>query len=507
MTLRPLIAGLPSHAAKHFGDEIAVRIGDSSISFSAVDDQSARLAAGLQALGLKRGDRVVLYLPNGVAWVVAYYALARMGAVVAPANFLITPDEVAFIASDCGAVCAITSPERRAAVEERLAAQGAGVSAILCPGDNPEAPFEVVSAEPIDDPDLSPDALFTIGYTSGTTGRPKGAMLTQSCVFMSTAATATMHLRSRGEVVVSALPLPHVYGNVVMNAAFLVGMTLVSAERFDAGEALALIEKHRATLFEGVPTMYYYMLDHPKLETTDLSALTRCTVGGQTMPLASLRAVEAAFGCPVLELWGMTEVAGPAISHSPYLRGPLGSIGIALPSMEARIVPADGPSSRPAPAGEPGELAVRGPLVMAGYFGKEAATAEVLDADGWLRTGDIAIQDEAGFFTIVDRKKDMIITAGYNIYPAELEAVIATHPAVAISAIGSVVDAAKGELAKAFIVLKPGSQLDTAEIAEYCRARLASYKVPRQFAFVSELPRTSTGKIMRRALRESVDAS
>jgi long-chain acyl-CoA synthetase len=332
-------------------------------------------------------------------------------------------------------------------------------------------------------------------------------MLTHRCVFTSTAATATIHLRTRGEVVVSAMPLPHVYGNVVMNAAFLVGMTLVSAERFDAGDALALIEAHSATMFEGVPTMYYYMLDHPNLKTTELSTLRRCTVGGQTMPLASILAVEEALGCPLLELWGMTEVAGPAISHSPYLRGPRGSIGMPIPSMEAKVVAADGHSSQPLAVGEAGELAVRGPLVMTGYFGNPAATAEVLDAEGWLRTGDIATVDEAGCFTIVDRKKDMIITAGYKVYPAELEAVIATHPAVAMVAVGSVRDALKGELAKAFIVLRPDAQLSEAEAAEYCRARLAAYKVPRQFAFVAELPRTSTGKIMRRALREGADAT
>ncbi len=298
----------------------------------------------------------------------------------------------------------------------------------------------------------------------------------------------------------TALPFPHVYGNVVMNAAFLVGMRLVVLERFDAVAALQAIQRHRATLFEGVPTMYYYLLSTPNLADFDLSSVSRCTVGGQTMPTASIAAVERLFGCPLLELWGMTEVAGPATSHSPYAPGRPGSIGQAFPGMQAKIVDLNDPR-RELPVGEPGELMVRGPLVMRGYYRDEEATRAALTADGWLHTGDIAYQDQDRYLFVVDRKKDLIITAGYNVYPAELERVIAMLPAVAMVAVASISDLVKGELAKAFVVLHPGAEMAEEDLLSHCRDHLAAYKVPRLVQFVDDLPKTSTGKILRRELR------
>ncbi|HEY0178562.1 MAG TPA: AMP-binding protein, partial [Dokdonella sp.] len=342
---------------------------------------------------------------------------------------------------------------------------------------------------------------FTIGYTSGTTGRPKGAMLTHRCVFSSLSGTATVHVRHDGDVVLSSLPFPHVYGNIVMNAMFLAGTRLVATPKFDAAEAFALIASERVTLFEGVPTMYYQMLAHPGLDAADLSSLDRCTVGGQTMPVANIEAVMRRFGCPLLELWGMTEVAGPAITHSPYAVPRPGSIGLPLPGMQVRIAALDD-ASRDVPPGEAGELLVRGPLVMAGYYGNPAATAQALDANGWLATGDVARVDADGYVFVVDRKKDMIITAGYNVYPAELEQVIATHPDVVMSAVAGFPDEEKGEIAVAFVVRRDGAALDEAALIAHCRRHLAAYKVPRAVRFVDTLPRTSTGKLMRRALAE-----
>ncbi len=279
-------------------------------------------------------------------------------------------------------------------------------------------------------------------------------------------------------------------------------MTLVAMERFEAAAAIGLIERHGATLFEGVPTMYYYMLGEPALKAADLSSLKRCTVGGQTMPTSTIEAVQAALGCPLLELWGMTEVAGPAVSHSPYLPARPGSIGLPFPGMEVRVADLDD-SGVDAPAGGAGELLIRGPLVMDGYYNNPAATREALAAGGWLRTGDVVRREPDGYLYVLDRKKDMIITAGYNIYPAELEQVIAAHPAVAMVAVAAIPDDAKGELAKAFVVPKPGASIDIADLLAHCRASLASYKVPRFIEIVADLPKTSTGKVMRRALREA----
>lgn len=503
--MRELISHLPVRAAARFGGDPALTLAAGrTLDFATIEDRVARCAGGLAARGLARGERVVLHLPNGWEWIVAYYAIARLGAVVVPANILLSPSEVAFLATDAQAFAVIAPAERLAAVRE--AAGDIPFLAIPLEGEGDDGYRALLSGRPLPPVDQDPDELFTIGYTSGTTGRPKGAMLSHRNVFASTAMTATIHVRRRGESVLTALPFPHVYGNVVMNAAFLAGMRLVVMERFDPGTALRLIGAERITLFEGVPTMYYQMLTDAGMDRADLSSLERCTVGGQTMPVASIEEVERRFGCPLLELWGMTEVAGPATSHSPYWPAHHGSIGLPFPGMEVRIADLDRPD-REAPAGTAGELRIRGPLVMRGYWRNPAASAEVLDAGGWLATGDVAERDEQGYLRIVDRRKDMIITAGYNVYPAELEQVLARHPAVAMAAVASVPDAEKGELAKAYIVLRPGATADATAIEAHCRQYLAAYKVPRLYAFVTDLPKTSTGKILRRALREALPAT
>ncbi|MCA8893919.1 MAG: AMP-binding protein, partial [Amphiplicatus sp.] len=334
-----------------------------------------------------------------------------------------------------------------------------------------------------------------------TTGHPKGAMLSHRAVLMNAAMTALTHGRTKDDVTVSALPLSHVYGNIVMHSTFLSGGALSLHRRFDTAAILEDIAVKRATMLEGVPTMYHYLLADPAIERTDTSSLRRCTVGGQGMPVNKMEEVQEKLGCRLLELWGMTEIAGLGSTH-PMLAPPrLGSIGAPLPFTEMAVRSLDNPSLE-APRGEIGELVVRGPTVMMGYLGKEEATAEVLEPDGWLKTGDLAKRDEDGFFQIVDRKKDMILTAGFNIYPAEIERVISEHPAVAIVAVAGVPDEAKGELAKAYIVLKAGASANAEEIDAHCRAHLAAYKRPRLFQFVADLPKTSSGKVMRRRLRE-----
>ncbi len=498
-----VIGSLTQRGASKFGERIAVVAGPDCLTFAEVDRRASAFAGGLQALGIGAGDRVVLHLQNGWHWIVAYYAIARLGAVVVPANILLSADEVAYMTSDSLASAIISTGERCAMVFARLA--GVSSPRLVATGEvgnNMVDYDEVLRGEPAPVLPRDPSDLCSIGYTSGTTGPPKGAMLSNRAIYMSAALTATIHVRQEGEVVVSALPLPHVYGNIVMHCAFLCGMTLVAMERFDAAEAVDLIVRSKATLFEGVPTMYYYMLNAPNLRTADLSTLRRCTVGGQTMPTSAIEAVEGAFGCPLLELWGMTEVAGPAISHSPYTPSRHGSIGLPFPGMEVRVADLDD-GAKDVIEGEPGELLIRGPLVMDGYFNNPGATRDALAPGRWLRTGDVVRRDQDGYLYVLDRKKDMIITAGYNIYPAELEQIIARHPAVAMVAVASIPDEAKGELAKAFVVLKPGASADAPELLAHCRSSLASYKVPRFIEFVKDLPKTSTGKIMRRALREA----
>ena len=494
--MRSLISDLAQHAAKRWPDKRAIAFpGSRELSFAEIDQLAGRFAGGLAARGVGLGDRVVLYLPNSWQWLVAYHAIARLGAVVVPANILLSPAEVLYLTENSGARAVILPAERRQAAG--TAAEAIVVDGQVGPG---EQSFDaLLEGEWLAPCDLTPDTLFTIGYTSGTTGKPKGAMLTHGNIFASVAHTATIHVRHGGDRIYSALPLPHVYGNVVMNGCFLTGAWLHAPARFDAATALDTIASERITLFEGVPTMYYQMLASPALAGADLSSLTRCTVGGQTMPLAKLDAVAERFGCPVLELWGMTEVGGPATSHSPYWPAKHGSIGLPLHSVEVRVADLDGQGE--APRGTAGELMIRGALVTSGYWNNEAATQNAFN-DGWFATGDIASQDEDGYLYIVDRKKDMILTAGYNVYPAELEQAIAMHPAVAMVAVAGFPDEEKGEIAKAFVVLHDMAAIDEAALLAHCRQHLAAYKVPRAILFVDDLPKTGTGKIMRRALAD-----
>jgi long-chain acyl-CoA synthetase len=285
-----------------------------------------------------------------------------------------------------------------------------------------------------------------------------------------------------------------------MNASVLSGATLVLFPSFDADAILDAVTRHGATMFEGVPTMYHYLLQRPARDKVHLSSLRLCTVGGQTMPATTMRDVEERMGCPLIELWGMTEIAGLGTTH-PYT-GPYrhGSIGVALPFVETRIADADDPD-RELAADQVGELLVRGPIVMMGYYERPEATRETITQDGWLRSGDLARRDADGFIHIIDRKKDVIVTAGYNIYPAELERAIAAHPAVAMVAVVGIPDPVKGEVPQAHIVVKAGRTLSAEEVVAHCRVELAAYKIPRSVRFVEDLPKTSTGKILRRALR------
>ena len=321
---------------------------------------------------------------------------------------------------------------------------------------------------------VDPASPSTIGYTSGTTGHPKGAMQSHRAVILNALSICIMHGRRAEDIGVLALPLPHVYGMIVMNGAFLTGNKVVLHRRFDPARTLHDIEAHRATTFDGVPTMWMFLLNAPELATTDLSSMRLGSVGGQTTPVATLEAIERTFGIEMQEVWGMTEIAGIGSSNiAGGLRKP-GSAGVAVPHCEFRIAdPED--ASRTLPRGETGELMFRGPLVMLGYWGNEAKTHEAIEPDGWMHTSDLGSMDEDGSIYIVDRLKDLIITCGFNVYPAEIERVLANHPSVALAAVGRKPDPLKGEIAKAYVILRQGSKPDVEALMAHCRANLAAY--------------------------------
>jgi long-chain acyl-CoA synthetase len=499
---------LPRIAAARHGAKLALVCDDRRMTFVEIDELSARLARGLRQAGLRAGDRVTLCGPNSWRWLIAYYGIARAGAIVNQVNALLTVTELAYIVRNCRAQGLICSGETMEAWS-KLEPSALAVRAVLDERGSTYAPsldalVDSAMERPTDFDCAAPDDVSTICYTSGTTGYPKGAMLTHRAVVTNAAMTAQMHGRTESDITLAALPCSHVYGNVAMNASVLTGGTLVLQPRFDTEAFLARLQEERATIIDGVPTMYLYMLSHPALATTDLSSLRCATVGGQSMPEAKMREVQERFGCPLIELWGMTEIAGLGATHPHLGHITYGSIGVPLPYTELRVAALDDYSQTLAD-GQIGELMARGMTRMVGYYEDEAATSETIDRDGWLHTGDLARRDEHGRFCIVDRKKDMILTAGYNIYPAELERVIAAHPAVAMVAVGRVKDSVKGELAKAYIVQRPGAALTYSEVMEFCRDRLAAYKVPRLVQFVADLPRTSTGKTLRRELHRLDD--
>ena len=500
------VGALLADSALRYPDKVALVVDERHYTYGELDRFSSQLAARLEGLGLARGDRISLYGPNSPEWVIAYYAVMKMGGVANPLNLMLTPQEAAYAMNDCGAravlgaadkILALAPMVESTCLAHRIAwgdtvPQGVLAFDALVQGESPESGRYPVSGISLDDP-------CTVGYTSGTTGHPKGALLTHRAIVLNVEMTALMHVRTAADTMVSALPCSHVYGNVAMQSLLAHGGTVVLHRTFDASAVLDSIERHQATMLEGVPTMYLYLLNHPDLGARDLSSLTRCTVGGQTMPESKMRAVEEAFGCPLIELWGMTELGGLGTTHGFYGPRKLGSIGIALPHVHLRIADSQDPQ-RELLAGEVGELQVRGPITMREYVGKPEASAQTLLPGGWVRTGDLARVDEGGFVFVVDRLKDLIITAGFNIYPAELERAIAEHPGVAMVAVGPMRDEIKGELAKAYVVAKHGAALDLADLERHCRERLAAYKVPRAFQVVPDLPKTSSGKVLRREL-------
>ncbi|MBS35673.1 MAG: acyl-CoA synthase [Thiotrichales bacterium] len=490
-------------AEQKFGDKAALVHEGCSFSYRELNARIEAVAGGLAELGLGRGDVITLYAANSWEWVVSYYAIARLGAINNPVNTMLTPDEIEYVVQDCSARAIMVSPEKMSAalalkdrtdVEVLVSFGDDEVSGAVCFS----SLLESNTTAP-DPGDIDPDSLSTICYTSGTTGHPKGAMQSHRAVILNGAMTAQMQSRGEKDLVVSSLPCPHVYGNLLMNIMMMHGMQLVLHKTFDADAIMADIGKYKATVCDGVPTMYMFMMNSPVFQDADLSSLTRCYVGGQTMPIATMQAVERGFGAPLIELWGMTELAGNGATHPLYGPNKHGSIGCSMPYTELRIAAAED-ATVTLPRGEVGELMVRGPTVMMGYFGDEQKTRDTIEPDGWLHTGDLGSMDEDGCVYIVDRKKDMILTSGYNVYPAEIERVLAAHPAVALAAVGKQADELKGEIAKAYIVLKEGKSGDADDIMAFCREKLAAYKCPRVIQFVADVPKTSTGKIMRREL-------
>jgi long-chain acyl-CoA synthetase len=489
------LAQLLTQTASEHGSRPALKLEDAVLTYEMFDAGAARVAGLLKARGLEPGDRVGIMLPNVPYFGPVYYGILRAGGIVVPMNVLLKGREVKFYLSDSGARHVFVWQDFLTDAEE--GAREAGTEVIVVRPGEFERLLTDASAEFEDVPRAASDTAVIL-YTSGTTGTPKGAELTHANMLDNCRYGAVELIDvTEQDVFLGALPLFHSFGQTCcLNAAVRAGACLTMIPRFDPGKALEIIQRDKVTLFDGVPTMYHAMLNHPDRERYDISGLRMCVSGGSAMPVEVLRGFEAAFGCVILEGYGLSETSPVASFNHPDRERKPGSIGTPIRGVEMKAVDDEG---NEVPRGEVGEIVVRGHNVMKGYWNRPDATDEVLQ-DGWLRTGDMATVDDDGYFFIVDRKKDMIIRGGYNVYPREIEEVLYEHPGVLEAAVIAVPDEALGEEVGAAVVRRPGHDTDSDDIRAFVKERVAAYKYPRHVWFTDELPKGATGKVLKREI-------
>ena len=489
------LAGLMTETAARHGDRPAYKLDDTVVPWAAVDEASARVAGLLRERGLKAGDRVGVMLPNVPYFPIMYYGILRAGGVVVPMNVLLKGREVGFYLEDPGAKLLFCWEGFLEAASEGAEAAGAEVVTVA-PGE-----FERMlgGVDPVRElADCAGDDTAVILYTSGTTGKPKGAELTHDNLRRNAEVSVqTLLEMSERDVLLGALPLFHTFGQTVcMNCSTLVGACLTMIPRFEPGKALEIIERDQVSVFAGVPTMYTAMLNHPERETVDVSCLRLCVSGGAAMPEQIMRSFEEEFGCKILEGYGLSETSPVASFNHPYKERKPGSIGTPISGVEMKCVDED---DEELAQGDVGEIVIRGHNVMKGYWNRDDATEEAMRG-GWFHSGDMARVDEDGYFFIVDRKKDLIIRGGYNVYPREIEEVLYEHPAVLEVAVVAMPHDELGEEVGAAVALKPGEQATAEELQSYAKQHVAAYKYPRRIWFVDELPKGPTGKILKREI-------
>jgi long-chain acyl-CoA synthetase len=461
-----------------------------------LNDGASRVAGLLKERGLHPGDRVGVMLPNVPTFGTVYYGVLRAGGVIVPMNVLLKSREVRFYLADPGAKFLFAWHEFADAAQEGGREAGAEVM-IVNPADFGQLLDGAPSAP--EDTERDPSDTAVILYTSGTTGLPKGAELTHSNMLDNCRYGGTELVRvDENDVILGALPLFHSFGQTCcMNNAVRAGACMTMIPRFDPAKALEIIQRDKVTLFEGVPTMYHAMLNHPDRDRYDISHLRTCVSGGSAMPVEVMRSFEKAFGCVVLEGYGLSETSPVASFNHLDRKHKPGSIGTPIEGVEMKVVDDD---DNDLPPGQVGEIVIRGHNVMKGYWNRPDATARVMRS-GWLHTGDMARVDEDGYFFIVDRKKDMIIRGGYNVYPREIEEVLYEHPAVLEAAVIGVPDPAMGEDVGAAVVLRSDTEASADEIRSFVKERVAAYKYPRHIWFEEELPKGPTGKVLKREIQ------
>jgi long-chain acyl-CoA synthetase len=508
-------------AATLYPDQPATAFLGIKVTFKEVKQQADKLAMALTKLGIGKGDRVGVMLPNCPQYIISFFAITRLGAIVVNINPIYTAREVEFVAKDSG-MRAIIVLDMLAPVVLGVLAQTSIENVITTsvlaysgnPTSAPAAPEGTLSfseliaavAKPVL-PRVEIDAkedIAALVYTGGTTGLPKGAMLTHYNLF---AATVMCELWGgpyvkRGEgAFLLVIPYFHIYGLVVgCIYATHIGAMQIPIPKFDPNLLLDAIKNYQPTFFPGVPTLFISLINNPAAVNSGLDRVHRFNSGSAPLPVEVIEQFEAMSGAALLEGYGMTETSAITTSTALLAQRKPGSIGFPMTSTECKIVDLETGKSE-MPVGSEGELCIRGPQIMKGYWNKPEETANTL-REGWLYTGDIARMDEEGYLYIVQRKKDMIIVSGFNVYPTEIEDVLFTHPALQECAVIGVPDKYRGESVKAFLVLKPGTQATAEEIIEFCGDKLAKYKIPTFIEFMTALPKSAVGKVLRRELRE-----
>jgi long-chain acyl-CoA synthetase len=527
------LARLLDDAARDFPSAPALHFQGRTVSYAQLADQAWRFAGALAGLGVGKGTKVGLVLPNCPQAVIAFFGALRLGAVVVQNNPLYTERELGHQLSDAGVevvICLDLAYERVKAVRAQSAIREVVVTSVL---DELPAVRRVIApytrrgkaaaaAIGKDEPvrrwrDLVASATTRAGeaevdsasdlallqYTGGTTGLSKGVMLSHGNLRANVEQVRAWFPDADPgrEVMMAVLPFFHVYGlTVCLLLGVRIGAALVVLPRFDLDPVMAAVDRHRPTLFPGVPTMYVAINNAVAKGGHDLSSIKACLSGAAPLPLEVAERFERYSGGRLVEGYGLSECSPVALANPIYGKRKAGTIGMPLPDTVARVVDAADPD-RAVPTGEPGELAIQGPQVMRGYWNRAEESAQVLRG-GWLLTGDMAVMDGEGYFQIVDRKKDLIIAGGFNVYPREVEEVLSEHPKIEEVCVAGVPDSYRGEVVKAFVVLRQGEEVTTEEIRSFAKERLAAYKVPRAVEFRDELPKTLIGKVLRRALVE-----
>jgi long-chain acyl-CoA synthetase len=496
-------------SARRDPGKVALMLDDLKLRYAEVNGDANKIANGLVEQGVRPGDKVALMLPNTPHFVLCYYAALKIGATVVPLNVLFKRHEVAYHLDDSDSVALIAWEgfvgeaaegfQQAKNCRRLIVAQAPGSTAALPEDALPLNALLADTSPTFDTYQTMPDDTAVILYTSGTTGRPKGAELSHFNMFFNAYIGAEKVLRIEpDEVGMAVLPLFHSFGQTcVMNALIYAGATITLLPRFEPQKALEVLARDKVSFFAGVPTIYFHLLSFPGGDQYDLSALRRCVSGGSAMPLEVLHAFNKKYGVTILEGYGLSETS-PVASFNQLDRDPKpGSIGTPIWGVEMRCVDAEG---HEVASGELGEIVIRGHNVMKGYYKRPDANAEAIKG-GWFHTGDVAYQDQDGFFFIKDRVKVMIIRGGFNVYPREIEEVLYGHPAIAEAAVIGTHHPALGEEIKAVLALKPGQSAEAQEIIDYCKERLAAYKYPRSVEIRDTLPKTATGKILKRELK------